>query len=243
VGHAYDFIRWAERQGYDIAYADARDLHAGRVDPSRCRGVVFPGHDEYWTVPMRRAVERARDKGTSLVFLSADTMYWQVQLDPLPGGAPDRLLTCRKRRGPGRPVQWRTQGEPEQRVLGIQYAGQVPEPYPLVVRNSDHWLWESTGLGEGDALPGLVAGEADCYYPRTNLPDHTERVLLAHSPYEDIRGVRRHQETSLYRAPSGALVFCSGTFAWSPALDRPGHVDSRVQRATANLLDRVCKGC
>ena len=28
---------------------------------------------------------------------------------------------------------------------------------------------------------------------------------------------------------------------WSPALDRPGHVDPRVQRATANLLDRICK--
>jgi hypothetical protein len=66
-------------------------------------------------------------------------------------------------------------------------------------------------------------------------------VLLAHSPYTDVRGVGRHQETSLYRAPSGAHVFASGTFAWSPALDRPGHTDERVQRATANLLDRICK--
>ncbi len=38
VGHAYDFIRWAERYGYDLAYADARDLHSGRVDPTRYRG-------------------------------------------------------------------------------------------------------------------------------------------------------------------------------------------------------------
>jgi hypothetical protein len=241
VGHAYDFIRWAERCGYDLAYADARDLHAGRVDPSLYSGVIFPGHDEYWTVPMRRAVESARDRGTSMVFLSANTMFWQAQLDPLPGGSPDRLLTCRKHRGPGRASQWRTQGEPEQRVLGIQYSGQVPQPHPLVVRNSGHWLWQSTGAGDGDELPGLVAGEADRYYPRTSLPDHTERVLLAHSPYRDSGGTRRHQETSLYRAPSGALVFSSGTFAWSPALDRPGHVDSSVQRATSNLLDRVCK--
>ncbi|MYS09193.1 phosphoribosylamine--glycine ligase, partial [Streptomyces sp. SID6041] len=80
VGHAYDFIRWAERYGYDLAYAETRDLHAGRVDPSRYRGLVFPGHDEYWSVPMRRTVEQARDHGTSLVFLSANTMYWQVEL-------------------------------------------------------------------------------------------------------------------------------------------------------------------
>ncbi len=125
--------------------------------------------------------------------------------------------------------------------MGIQYAGRVPEPAPLVVRNGEHWLWDATGAHEGDELPGLVAGEADRYFPRTNLPEHTERILLAHSPYRDSEGARRHQETSLYRAPSGAWVFASGTFAWSPALDRPGHVDERVQRATANLLDRICK--
>ncbi|MBA0053011.1 phosphoribosylamine--glycine ligase [Streptomyces sp. AJS327] len=240
VGHAYDVIRWAERYGYDLAYADARDLHAGRVDPAAYRGLIFPGHDEYWTTGMRRTAERARACGTSLVFLSANTMYWQAQLRQLPSGAQDRLLSCRKRRPPGKAALWRA-SDPEQRVLGIQYAGHVPEPHPLVARNTDHWLWEATGAGEGDELPGLVAGEADCYFPRTTLPEHTSRVLLAHSRYPDGHGTRRHQETSLYRAPSGALVFASGTFAWSPALDRPGHVDSRIQRATANLLDRICK--
>ncbi|WP_436969323.1 N,N-dimethylformamidase beta subunit family domain-containing protein [Actinacidiphila glaucinigra] len=243
VGHAYDFIRWAERYGYDLAYADARDLHAGRIDPSRYRGMVFPGHDEYWTVPMRRAVEAARDGGTSLVFLSANTMYWQTELGPSPSGDPDRLLSCRKRRGhpPGRSALWRDMGEPEQLLIGVQYAGRVPEPSPLVVRNAGHWLWEATGAEEGEEIPGLVAGEADRYFPRTPLPDYMERILLAHSPYEDSAGRRAHQETSLYRAPGGALVFASGTFAWSPALDRPGHVDPRIQRATANLLDHICK--
>lgn len=241
VGHAYDFIRWAERYGYDLAYADTSDLHAGRVDPSRYRGLVFPGHDEYWSAPMRRTVTDARNAGTSLVFLSANSMYWQVELSSLPSGEPDRLLTCRKRHGPGRSTRWREQGRPEQQLLGVQYAGQVPVPHPLVVRNACHWLWHATGAEEGEELPGMVAGEADRYFPRTSLPEHTDRVLLAHSPYRDRAGARRHQETSLYRAPSGALVFAAGTFAWSPALDRPGHVEPRIQRATANLLDHICK--
>ncbi|MDB1086014.1 phosphoribosylamine--glycine ligase [Streptomyces sp. ACA25] len=241
VGHAYDFIRWAERYGYDLSYATARDLHAGRIDPARYRGFVFPGHDEYWSVPMRRAAERARDLGTSLVFLSANTMYWQVELNPLPSGDPDRLLSCHKRQGPGRSALWRDQGAPEQQLLGLQYAGRVPHPHPLVARNADHWLWESTGVHEGDELPGLVAGEADRYFPRTSLPAYESRILLAHSPYRDEAGAARHQETSLYRAPSGAWVFSSGTFAWSPALDRPQHADPRIQKATANLLDRICK--
>jgi hypothetical protein len=243
IGHAYDFVRFAERYGYDLAYADARDLHAGRIDTSRYRGLVFPGHDEYWSQPMRRAVEAARDQGTSLVFLSANTMYWQVELAASPAGEPDRLLSCRKRRGDtkGRTALWRDLGEPEQLLLGVQYAGRVPQPSPLVVRNADHWLWEATGAAESDEIAGLVAGEADRYYPRTALPESDERILLAHSPYESADGRRCHQETSLYRAPGGAYVFAAGTFAWSPALDRPGHVDARVQRATANLLDRICK--
>ncbi|MGX5188767.1 N,N-dimethylformamidase beta subunit family domain-containing protein [Streptomyces avermitilis] len=241
VGHAYDFIRWAERYGYDLAYADARDLHAGRVDPTRYRGLVFPGHDEYWSTHMRRTVELAREHGTSLVFLSANTMYWQVELGPSPSGVTDRLLTCRKRRGPGKPALWREIDRPEQQLIGIQYAGRVPEPHPMIVRNADHWLWEASGAYEGEEIGGLVAGEADRYFPRTALPEHQDRILLSHSPYQDSEGSTRHQETSLYRAPSGALVFAAGTFAWSPALDRPGHVDTRIQRATANLLDRICK--
>ncbi|MFI6444836.1 N,N-dimethylformamidase beta subunit family domain-containing protein [Kitasatospora sp. NPDC050543] len=252
VGHAYDFIRWAERYGYDLAYATASDLHAGLVDPSRHRALIFPGHDEYWSEPMRRAVEQARDGGTSLVFLSANTMYWRVELSAAPSGEPDRLLNCRKRqRVPagspaagatgGQSALWRDAGEPEQRLLGVQYAGRVAAPVPMVARHTGHWLWDGTGLQEGDQLPGLVAGEADRYFPKVALPAHTERVLLAHSPYRDSAGRVRHQETSLYRAPSGAYVFAAGTFAWSPALDRPGHTDERVQRATANLLDRLCK--
>ncbi|NYI05222.1 N,N-dimethylformamidase beta subunit family domain-containing protein [Allostreptomyces psammosilenae] len=243
VGHAYDFIRWAERQGLDLAYASALDLHAGRVDPTRYRGLVFTGHDEYWSAPMRQAVEAARDAGTSLVFLSANTMYWQVQVSASPSGEPDRLVSCRKNHPDrsGRTAHWRVCGEPEQLVLGVQYERRVAEPVPLVVRNAGHWLWEGTGLAEEDTLPGLVAAEADRYMPRVPLPECSGRVLLSHSPYRDEEGRPRHQQTSLYRAPSGAWVFASGTFAWTPALDRPGCVDERVQRATANLLDRIRK--
>ncbi|GAA3095225.1 hypothetical protein GCM10020254_45600 [Streptomyces goshikiensis] len=241
VGHAYDFIRWAERYGYDLAYADTRDLHAGRVDPTRYRGLVFPGHDEYWSAP-HAPHRRARPRPRHLARLPLREHHVLAgRAGALPSGVPDRLLTCRKRRGPGRPCLWREVDRPEQQLLGIQYAGRVPEPAPMIVRNATHWLWDSTGAAENDELDGLVAGEADRYFPRTQLPEHRDRILLAHSPYLDGEGHKRHQETSLYRAPSGALVFASGTFAWSPALDRPGHVDERVQRATANLLDRICK--
>nr|WP_245834278.1 N,N-dimethylformamidase beta subunit family domain-containing protein [Streptomyces aidingensis] len=239
LGQCHDLIRWAERHGYDLGYATARDLHAGRIDPARHRALVFPGPDPYWTAPMRRTVAAARDAGVSLVFLSAHAMYWRAELAALPTGDADRLLTCRKRRGPGRPVLWREQGDPEQRLLGVQYGGPVPEPHPLVVRNAGHWLWAASGAAEGEELPGVVAEAADRYFPRTPLPEYRSRILLAHSPYRDGAGARRHQETSLYQAPSGAWVFAAGTSGWCPALDRAGRADPRVQRATASLFDRI----
>ncbi len=241
VGHAYDFIRWAERYAYDVAYANTRDLHAGRVDPTRYRGLVFPGQDEYWSVPMRRSVEQARDAGTSLVFLSANTIYWQLELGPSPMG-PDRLLSCRKRRGPGRPTLWRELGSPEQQLIGNPVRGPGPRAGPAGRPQRRPLAVGGDGRRRGRraARPGRRRG-------RPVLPAH--QPAAAHPPDParalPVRGQRRrsprHQETSLYRAPSGALVFASGTFAWSPALDRPGHVDARVQRATANLLDRICK--
>ena len=141
-------------------------------------------------------------------------MYWQVDLAPSPGGAPDRLMTCRNA-PTARTALWRDLGESEQALLGIQYAGRVPEPRPLVVRNAGHWLWGATGAAENDELPGLVAGEADRYFPRTALPAYTDRMLLAHSPYEDAAGAsptRRPRSTAPPPAPTS-----------SPPAPSPGH--------------------
>jgi hypothetical protein len=37
-------------------------------------------------------------------------------------------------------------------------------------------------------------------------------------------------------------VFDGGTFHWAKGLSAPGIADSRIQRATANLLERMLKG-
>lgn len=156
VGHAYDFIRWAERYGYDLAYATASDLHAGLVEPSRHRALIFPGHDEYWSEPMRRTVERARDGGTSLIFLSANTMYWRVDLTSGASGEPGRLLNCRKRQrvpadspaaGPAGAASalWRDAGSPSSTC----WASSTRAGWPSRCR-----CWPATpGTGSGPA-PG-----------------------------------------------------------------------------------------
>ncbi len=154
-------------------------------------------------------------------------MYWQVELAPSPSGTPDRLLTCRKRRGPGRPVLWREVDRAEQQLLGIQYAGRVPEPHPMIVRNAGHWLWEATGAHEGDEIEDLVAGEADRYFRAPRSPSTTNGSCsrTARTPTSRAPGAtRRRPCTGRRRAPGSSRPGRSpGRRRWTdPATSTPG---------------------
>ncbi|MFI7219445.1 N,N-dimethylformamidase beta subunit family domain-containing protein [Micromonospora maritima] len=237
-----DAIRWLERNRYDVSYATSLDLHSGRLDPSRHRGLVFCGHDEYWSAEMRRATEAGLAAGTSLVFLGANSVYWHARVRAGRNGRPDRLVECAKTPpdpgadASGPTVTWRDLDRPEQALLGVQYNGIVREPQPLVVRAAEHWVWAGTGVADGDRVPGVVDGEADGVNAGVFRPAGT---TLSSSPYPAQQGGRRLQSTSVYETPGGAVVFASGTLGWTMALDRRGHRDPRIERATANVLDRI----
>ena len=87
----------AERSGTPLSYLTSIDLHQDAGALAGARGLVSMGHDEYWTTAMRRHVLAARDAGTNLAFLGANTMYWRVRLDERRPGH-DRLP---RRRLPG----------------------------------------------------------------------------------------------------------------------------------------------
>ncbi|WBB78184.1 hypothetical protein O7606_18310 [Micromonospora sp. WMMD882] len=247
----HDLIRWAERNSFDVTYATSEDLHLGRLDPTRHRGIVFGGHDEYWSAPMRQAAERAVTVGASLAFLAANSVYWHARLAPAADGRPARLLTCCKTSPDpwadhaGPTTYWRSVApdgsRAEQGLLGVQYNGILPDPQPLVVRSADHWFWAGAGVTDGDRIPGLVGGEADgrsAGYPK---PAAVSGATLSASPYQTRYRQRRTQHTHLYETPQGGVVFAAGTLHWTMALDRPGHRDERVERATANLLTRMAR--
>ena len=244
-----NLIRWAESEGYDLTYATSADLHDGRVDPARHGGLVFAGREQYWSGPMRAAANRAVAGGTSLVFLTANTMQWYMRMEHAADGRDDRVIACFKtdpdtEAGDGpTTVKWRTRkpgpGDPEQTLIGVQYRASVATPVPLVVRDADHWFWAGTGLGDGDGVPGLVGGEADDRDPRYPVPPDALQTLLSASPYQLRDGSVQTQNTSVYEMANGAIVFAAGTRMWTAALDAEGFVDARIQRATRNLLDRI----
>jgi hypothetical protein len=247
----HDLVRWAERRGYDAVYATNLDLDA---DPALLEGqrlFLSVGHDEYWTRTMRERVEAALDHGVHAAFLGSNAVYWHVRLEPSRDGSarPRRTLVCWKFRSAEEPhagtpletVRFRDAqlAWPENALLGVMYVGWFPieGPFPWIVRNAGHWLYEGTGARDGDAIPGIVAYEVDRTVPNGRAPAGVE--VIARSPVVLAEGQPEHHEAAVHVRPSGAILFAAGTNAWSWGLSRPGVADARVERVMENLLARA----
>ena len=104
------------------------------------------------------------------------------------------------------------------------------------------WVFQGTGIHDGDRFPGIVGYEYDRMAPPELRP--ALLVQLGDSPVTGLLG-RDNAATTIYAAPSGATVFDAGTVAWSWGLDDFGHedrgrfADDRLRKLTANIIDRL----
>ena len=250
-----DFVRWIERAGYDVTYAtdvDTQENGASLLLGSKA--FIAVAHSEYWTKEMRDAVEAARDGGVNIGFFGANTDYRQVRYEPAADGTPDRILVHYRDpaldpiQGPTTTTETRYApvNRPEQTLLGIQYTSYVAwgANVDYVVTNSANSAYTGTLLLDGNHVPGIVGYEMDKYMSNYPVPAGGGYALLSQSPFVDWSGASDNANSSIYQAPSGAWVFCAGTISWSYALDSytgPG-ADTRIQRLTANILDRFTGG-
>jgi hypothetical protein len=80
-------VRFMERYGYPASYTtiDSIDHDPGQVEGARA--LIDVGHSEYWSGRDEQAFARARDRGTSLIFISSDTMAWRVRFAPASGAS------------------------------------------------------------------------------------------------------------------------------------------------------------
>ncbi|WP_243640027.1 N,N-dimethylformamidase beta subunit family domain-containing protein [Streptacidiphilus pinicola] len=246
----------AERLGLPLAYTTGIDVH---TDPSILGGataVLSLGHDEYWTPQQRQFVTKARDAGTNVAFLGANTCFRRIRVEDAgrtvvcyktdyrddPAYMQDRALTTTDfRSGPA--------ADPESSMTGVLYEG-YPTDAPYVVHNPDHWLFEGTGVHAGDSFDHLVGVEYDRVTPGAPTPRPIE--ILAHSPLV-CNGNHSHSDTAYYTARSGAGVFASGTMRWVEGLMAGGHDDGGdhgmnartaafVTKVTENLLNAFAQG-
>jgi hypothetical protein len=159
--------------------------------------VVFPGHEEYVTQHMYDVVERYRDLGGNLIFLSANNFFWRV-----------RQTGTKLRKA----ALFRQLGRPEARILGVQYRandnGQRQGVFTVTSAATAPWLWAGTGLRDGSTFGQAVGGygiEIDAMTP--DSPPGT--IVLAHIP--DLLGPGLTAQMTYYESPAGAKVFAAGT--------------------------------
>jgi hypothetical protein len=242
------FVSWLEKSGYDVTYSTNLDTHASGSRLARYKGFLSVGHDEYWSKQMYDVAETARDSGVHLGFFGANTCYWQVRFEAsASSNVSDRTMVCYKDadrdpvKGSTTTVRWRDPylKRSEQGLVGVQHTSYLEDPTntPYVVENSSHWVYSGTSFDDGDRVPGLVGYEADRYMSEFPDPKNTHYTLLSRSPLTNGEGRYDHSNSSIYRAPSGAWVFASGTNHWSWGLDKQGVVDPLIQQTTANILD------
>jgi len=203
---------------------------------------------------MYDGVQQARDAGIHLGFFGADAVFWQVRFEASPlTFAADRVMVGYKDptidpvQGPTTTGLWRNPpvNRPEQQLVGVQFSGSIDirsPNAPYVVQNSSSWVYAGTGLADGDSIPKIVGYEMDSSMSSAPLPTSVAGTyqVLSRSPFTDAGGAAMTANSSIYQAPSGAWVFGAGTTSWSWGLsdDGDGYMDPRIQRITANLLQR-----
>ncbi|MFE2583562.1 N,N-dimethylformamidase beta subunit family domain-containing protein [Streptomyces sp. NPDC059378] len=250
----------AERLGLPLAYTTGMDVHRDPTVLYGASAVICLGHDEYWTPEQRRHVTEARDAGTNVAFLGANTCFRRIRLEQ-EGTGSDRTVVCYKSSFPADPLRTShpalvttdfrrsPAADPESSLTGVLYEG-YPTDAPYVVHAADHWLYEGTGVRPGEGFGHLVGVEYDRVTPGAPVPAPLE--ITAHSPLV-CNGRRSHADSAYYTLRGGAGVFATGTMRWveglmagTPDGGRDHGMDARtrafVTRTTENLLRGFAEG-
>jgi hypothetical protein len=188
------FIRWLERNGYDVCYSTDIDTHTNGARMLNFKAFLSVGHDEYWSKQMYDNAQAARDAGTSLAFFGANAIYWQIRFEPSTlNGAPNRVIACYKdasldpvnnpSSGAYNPslttVTWRATllNRPEQQLIGIMYTSYINADNPAltyVVQNSTtssgQKVYAGTGFTDGTGVPGVLGYEMDRQFTEFPTP-------------------------------------------------------------------------
>ena len=250
------FVRWLERNGYDVTYTTDVDTHANGGALLNSKGFLSVAHDEYWSNEMFNAAMAARDAGVNLGFFTSDAATWQIRFELSASGVANRVIVCYKDatidpvQGPTTTVEFRDPpvNRPEQTLEGVQFTSSIAfgSTVPYVVTNSSSWVYAGTGFHDGDSVLGIVGYEMDRLMSNYPGPNTTNQTLLSHSPFTNTGGLPDYANSSIYQAPSGAWVFAAGTISWSRGLENifPGDqgADPRIQQTTANVLNALING-
>ena len=220
-GYSLGLLRWLVKTRRDVDYLSDDDLERiGGAQLLRFYDlIVFAGHEEYVTTHVYDAMERYRDGGGNLMFLSANNFFRRVVR------VGDRLT---------RTERWRDIGRPESALMGVQYVDWFENHWPnapLVVTGARAapWLFAGTGLQNGERF-GNYGIEIDARTPES--PPGVQVLATA----RDIFGPGKSAEMAYYELPNGARVFAAGVINFGGTAEFPV-----VSRIISNLWARLSR--
>lgn len=186
----YPFIRFLEREGYDVSYSTDIDQHRSGTEVQQHAALLSVGHDEYWSKEMRANVEAARAAGVHLGFFGGNTCYWQIRLESNSSGTPYRTVVGYKSKAstedPDRldpdtydqlTCRWRDThvtlpGIPETRLCGVEYIYGKPQylqDWKAYDVTTQAWVFAGTSMVKGSTIPAILGYECDSVV--TGIPD------------------------------------------------------------------------
>jgi len=239
--------------GYKLNYVSDAGLATGAIPNNAVgKGLLFIGHDEYWTWDEFDRVLALRNSGTHLVFFAGNTAYWNVRTRPgsLTGESAG-LIDCYKWIGdPGaggtsRPtVRFRDTplNRPENQLTGVMYngiGGDAQYPLPFVVADSNtaaegQGFLTAAGLNRGDSIPGVIGPEGDMVVKNGYTPTNLQVLFRSMIP---VSTGRITNSAAFYTASSGAGVFSAGNNYFGRGLDGLfGREDPRLTAMMESVL-------
>ena len=238
-------IQYLESLGVPLAYTTNGQLDDGADVYKGARALVTLGHDEYWSLAMRTNLQTLRDRGTNLVFLGSNTMYYRIrwnadntrvtsykvaELDPIQ--SPETTTTFRAE----------PYANPEARLIGSQYDcdGAMPQT-DLVVVNPAFWAFAGTGAKAGSRYPKLIGHEVDKAGPYSPASVH----VASHSAFQ-CSTRQGWSDITYYVAASKAGVFNLGTmgfaYALTPGITYPSQSVAFAKKVIANVITSAAAG-
>jgi len=215
---SYDlaFLHWLAQGGKQPDFYADDDLTAfasGDDLRSAYDLIIFPGHEEYVTAHAYDVIERYRDAGGNLAFLSSNNFFRRVEQRG------DKLALV---------GLWRDLGRPEAALLGTEYRasdrGTHQSPFVITPTGAASWAFAGTGLAAGSTF-GRFGIEIDAT-ARSSPPGVQ---VLAEIP--DALGPGLTAQMTYYETAAGARVFSAGVLNFAG--------EALLWPETAKLLENV----
>ncbi|MCW0221091.1 MAG: twin-arginine translocation signal domain-containing protein, partial [Prosthecobacter sp.] len=164
----YPLCYWLEKEGYDVTYCSNVDnLDAANL--KRVKTMISIGHDEYWDQRQYQNVKQAIDDGLNILWLSANDVYMVTPFTPNAQGKANRRLTRETCYGEFREEEkeayakvlgpFENPGPDERDIIGARTVVPFNGGGDWTCTRPEHWLFEGTGMKQGDFIPGLVGWE------------------------------------------------------------------------------------